>query len=170
MLFQYKSCFLNKAPPHGLDSMHDAFPQGCPAGIDPLVVVRAMAQKGITLYCVGCEPDILSHKDFFAAVSFTTGGQYVPLKHAKLLSKVIVGGALEEISLEKLMQDVQLEVEEQREKGVTDEAFLTNYVEHKLKSRGTTTYQMRLNNAELEKASDSAKNYSSMSSMKVMKS
>lgn len=95
-----------------------------------------MAQKSITLYCVGCEPAILDYKDFFAAIAYLTGGQYVPLRNAKLLSKVIVGGAIEEISLEKLMEEVQLEVDDQRSRGVTDEAVLNSYVEEKLKSRG----------------------------------
>ena len=60
----------------------------------------------------------------------------MPLRNAKLLSKVIVGGAIEEISLEKLMEDVQLEVDAQREQGVTDERLLAECVELKLKSRG----------------------------------
>ena len=63
----------------------------------------------------------------------------MPLRNAKLLSKVIVGGAIEEISLEKLMADVQMEVDAQREQGVTDERILAECVELKLKSTGELT-------------------------------
>jgi len=96
------------APPHGLGARGDSFPSGCPLGIDPLQVVKEMARKGITLYSVGCEPAITPYRDFFSAIAFATGGQYVPLRNAKLLSTVIVGGALEEMSLEKLMKQVQV--------------------------------------------------------------
>ena len=47
-----------------------------------------MAQKAITLYSVGCEPAILKYKEFFSALAYKTGGQYVPLRNAKLLAKV----------------------------------------------------------------------------------
>ena len=85
-------------------------PNGCPNGIDPIKVVDQLAKKGVTLYTVGCEPSLQPYKDFFAALAFKTGGQYVPLRNAQLLAKVIVGGAVEEISLERLMADVEAEV------------------------------------------------------------
>jgi hypothetical protein len=125
------------APPHGIvDSGMDSFPEGCPAGIDPIDVVKKMAEKGITLYTVGCEPSILPDKEFFVAIAYTTGGQYLPLRNAKLLSKVIVGGAVEEISLEKLMAEVQIEVDAKKDEGITDEKLLAEHVEAKLKSSG----------------------------------
>ena len=95
-----------------------------------------MAEKGITLYSVGCEPSINPHKEFFTAIAFTTGGQYVPLRNANLLAKVIVGGAVEEISLEKLMQDVQEEVRQQQENGVFDEREMASAIESKFRSKG----------------------------------
>lgn len=39
------------------------------------------------------------------ALAYITGGQYVPMVNAQLLSKVIIGGVREEISLDRLMQD-----------------------------------------------------------------
>jgi hypothetical protein len=62
---------------------------------------------------VGVEPSINPYKEFFVAIAYKTGGQYVPLRNAKLLSKVIIGGAQEEISLEKLMENVENEVRQQ---------------------------------------------------------
>ena len=54
-----KICILiSDAPPHGLSPSGDGFPSGCPAGFDPLAIVRKMAEKNITLYTVGVEPPI----------------------------------------------------------------------------------------------------------------
>jgi hypothetical protein len=54
-----KICVLiSDAPPHGLDPNGDGFPNGCPAGLDPIKIVREMAEKHITLYTVGVEPPI----------------------------------------------------------------------------------------------------------------
>lgn len=46
------------APPHGLDPSRDGFPNGCPNGLDPVQIVRQMAEERITLYSVGVEPPI----------------------------------------------------------------------------------------------------------------
>lgn len=85
---------------------------------------------------IGCEPSILPYKDFFAGMAFKTGGQYVPLRNARLLAKVIVGGAVEEISLERLMKDVEKEVCELKGQGVIDENELAQAVQSKLSSKG----------------------------------
>ena len=55
-----KICILiSDAPPHGLDpNCGDGFPDGDPTGVDPIKIVREMAEKQITLYCVGVEPSI----------------------------------------------------------------------------------------------------------------
>ena len=47
-----------------------------------------MAEKGITLYFVGCEPSVLKYKDFYSGLALKTGGQYVPLQNPQALSKV----------------------------------------------------------------------------------
>jgi hypothetical protein len=82
---------LLKAPPHGIGSFGDTWPNGCPKGIDPLKTVDKLAKKGVTLYSVGCEPALLPYKQFFTAIAYKTGGQYVPLKNANLLAKVSTG-------------------------------------------------------------------------------
>jgi hypothetical protein len=128
-------------------------------------IVSKIAEKGITLYCVGCEPALLPYKEFFSALAFKTGGQYVPLRNANFLAKVIVGGAVEEISLEKLMEDVKLEVEEKRNQGIVDDAELALHVQTKLKEKGTKTNQILLNDSNLEKASETAIKYSKISNM-----
>ena len=64
---------ISDAPPHGLGCGGDAFPNGCPAGIDPMTVAHQLAEKGITIYMVGCEPSISPYKEFFMAVAYITG-------------------------------------------------------------------------------------------------
>jgi hypothetical protein len=124
-----KICVLiSDAPPHGLDPNGDGFPNGCPAGLDPIKIVREMAEKHITLYAVGVEPPIgrfsrlknfkidsyfsflVPYRDFFMSLAYITGGQYVPMVNSKLLAKVIIGGVREEISLDRLMQDAQADI------------------------------------------------------------
>lgn len=134
-----------------------------------MTIIDKIAAKGITLYAVGCEPSLLPYKEFFAALAFKTGGQYVPLRNAALLAKVIVGGAVEEISLEKLMEEVKLEVQEKQKDGITDEKLLAEAVQSKLKARGVMTNQMLLNDQYIEKASDDAIKYSKITSMAELK-
>jgi len=107
-----KICVLiSDAPPHGLDPNGDGFPNGCPDGLDPIKIVREMAEKHITLYAVGVEPPIVPYRDFFMSLAYITGGQYVPMVNAKLLAKVIIGGVREEISLDRLMQEAQADID-----------------------------------------------------------
>ena len=49
---------------------------------------------------------------------------------------MIVGGALEEINLEKLMEDARSEFEMQQQQGITDHAALTKAVHTNLAYRG----------------------------------
>jgi hypothetical protein len=128
-------------------------------------IVAKLAEKGVTLYCVGCEPSLSPYKEFFSAMAFRTGGQYVPLRNASLLAKVIVGGAVEEISLEKLMADVKLEVDEKQRSGVTDEKELAEAVQGRLREKGVMTNQIFMNDSNLEKATDEAIKYSKMTTM-----
>jgi len=51
-------------------------------------VTAKIAEKGISLYVVGCEPSILKYRDFFMGLAHLTGGKYIPLENANLLSKV----------------------------------------------------------------------------------
>lgn len=147
---------ISDAPPHGINSGGDGFPNGCPAGIDPMEVTNRMAEKGITLYMVGCEPSITPYKDFFMAIAFITGGQYVPLTKAQLLTQVIVGGAQEEMSLEQFMDEVNEEAQADLAAGRDiDEEELTRRVHCKMMSKGIKTKQLHRNKAELSSAAES---------------
>ncbi|XP_048735269.1 uncharacterized protein LOC125650791 [Ostrea edulis] len=162
-----KICVLiSDAPPHGLDPNGDTFPNGCPAGLDPMVTVRELAEKGITLYSVGCEPAINKYRDFFMALVYITGGQYVPLAGSKMLTQVIIGGAQEEISLEKWMAEVDEEIKREMDAGreINDEE-MSHMVHKKLKSKGAVAQHLRQNNVGLDIASDDIKKYSEITNM-----
>lgn len=93
------------APPHGLCG-GDSFPNGCPLRNDPVEIAYNMATSGITLYCAGCEPSIQAYQPFYAALCLITGGRYVPLAKADNLVDLIIGGAREEVQMEKMMAQI----------------------------------------------------------------
>ena len=49
-----------------------------------------LARKGVTLYVVGCEPNVIHYRDWYMGIARKTGGQYVPLKAATLLPQVSI--------------------------------------------------------------------------------
>lgn len=79
-------------------------------------------------------------------LAYLTGGQYVPMINAKLLAQVIIGSVREEISLERLMQDAQADIEVEikraESEGVEDEREIATRVNHLLSSRKTRVRQM----------------------------
>ncbi|XP_070569055.1 uncharacterized protein [Ptychodera flava] len=164
--------FIADAPPHGLGTRGDGFPEGCPDGVDPMHVAAELAQKGITMYMVGCQPSITPYKDFFMAIAHMTGGQYVPLSNATLLAKVIIGGAQEEISLQRLMEEVNQEVIHFHRLcggGYVDEESMTKAVSEKLKKKGARAKQLKMNSSELRGPSKSAVKLSSKRNMAEVK-
>jgi hypothetical protein len=158
-----------KAPPHGLVDVGDSMPNGCGCGIDPINIVYQMARKGIILYSVGCEPAILSYKDFFVSIAYTTGGQYVPLTDANSLARIIIGGAQEEISLEKLIGNVEYEIEELLKYGANDKNDITEIIHRKLVSEGAFIKTLKHNNASMEAPSVNAVKYSAIESLSDLK-
>ena len=163
-----KICVLiSDAPPHGIGgTVYDRFPNGSPSGIDPMEAVQEMAENGITLYSVGCEPAIMPYREFFRAIAYVTGGQYVPLTAANLLTQVIIGGAQEEMSLERFMLEVHEEVKKEMKKsGEINRTEMTKRVHEQLQSRGARTKQLQLNKREISGASSATKTLSECKSM-----
>ncbi|MES1914305.1 MAG: hypothetical protein MHM6MM_006395, partial [Cercozoa sp. M6MM] len=87
--------FIADAPPHGLGENGDGFAQGPPDGSDAVRASAEVAEAGIVVYSVGCEPSLSRSyqyaADFFASLADRTGGQFLPLASAKLLADVVVG-------------------------------------------------------------------------------
>ena len=141
---------ISDAPPHGLGDNSDGFPNGCPAGIDPMEVTHWIAEKGVTIYMVGCEPAISPWREFFMAVAYITGGQYVPLTKAQLLTKVIIGGAQEEMSLDQFMSEVDAEVQAEVAAGrEIDEEEFAHRIHLKLQSKGAKTKHLQRNDVSI---------------------
>jgi len=138
------------APPHGLEKSGDGFPDGDPSGHDPVECVAALAEKGATLYTIGCEPAATPYRDFFMALAFKTGGQYIPLANCVNLASVIVGSAKEEISLERLLAQVHEEVmqEAAARGGPVDETELTRRIHEVMKGGGATARRVKMTNSD----------------------
>jgi len=105
------------APPHGIGVSGDGFPNGNPNGHDPVKIAQAMAELGIILYVVACEPSLSGYAgahDLMAGLAEITEGRYLPLTGAHLLPNVIIGGAKEEVSLQKLQTFVEDEMEQMK--------------------------------------------------------
>lgn len=158
---------ISDAPPHGLvPPMDHSFPNGSPTGHDPMKIVRDMAQMGITLYVIGCEPSISPFKDFFMALDYLTGGQYAPLSRPELLVDVITGGAREELSLQKFEKLVNEEIQKAiAAGGQIDKQQISQNVYNQLVSTGATSTHLVMNNATLEGPTDSAKQIAKSTSM-----
>jgi hypothetical protein len=66
------------APPHGVGSHGDGFPDGCPCGETIESVTAAAEEARVTLYALGLTPYI---KDSFSRLSHLTGGEFFPAGH-----------------------------------------------------------------------------------------
>ncbi|KAH6874238.1 hypothetical protein BKA70DRAFT_261074 [Coprinopsis sp. MPI-PUGE-AT-0042] len=98
------------APPHGLGEPGDGFPNGSPDQNDPLDIARQMAEHGISLYVIACEPTLSHYKhavDFYRSLTEITSGRMVPLLNASRLGDYIVGSVLETLETEELLAQFQ---------------------------------------------------------------
>ncbi|CAG7846350.1 SubName: Full=Uncharacterized protein {ECO:0000313/EMBL:CCA69017.1} [Serendipita indica DSM 11827] len=103
------------APPHGIGEYGDGFDDGSPDGKDPLGIARTMASRGIVLFFVACEPALSGYafaNDFYHAITQITSGLMLPLTTANLLAPAIVGSALENMDIERLIREVGMAVAE----------------------------------------------------------
>ncbi|CAF0781928.1 unnamed protein product [Rotaria sp. Silwood1] len=138
------------APPHGLEAHSGNWPDGDPSGHDPVECAALLAERSVTLYTIGCEPTATPYRDFFMALAFKTGGQYIPLANCGNLASVIVGSAKEEISLEKLIAQVHEEVmrEAALRGGPVDETELTRRIHEVMQDGGAKARRLKLNNQD----------------------
>ncbi|CAF1069481.1 unnamed protein product [Rotaria sordida] len=99
-------------------------------------------------------------------LAYITGGQYVPMVNAQLLEQVIIGGVREEISLDRLMQgaqeDIDREMQRAEAEGVDDEekAKRLNQI---FASKNMHCHQMKNDTGTMSKTVTDV--YSKMSSM-----
>jgi len=95
------------APPHGLVTSGDGFPNGCPCGHDIIGIVKEMEQKEIIIYPVAAEPLGFTHlRNLMRAFAEITGGEFCALASANVLGDVIISGAQETIELQRITDEV----------------------------------------------------------------
>ncbi len=142
---------ISDAPPHGLGEINDGFPNGDPNGHDPIVITKELAAKGITIYTVGCEPEINNYKfarAFLISLANLTGGQAIGLSNASSLADVILGSTIEELGITKLLEKVEEETQKVKfnfascGRSFTDEMVI-NEVYSNLSNTGIKTPQMK---------------------------
>lgn len=106
------------------------------------------------------------------SIAYITGGQYVPMVNAKLLSQVIIGGVREEISLERLMQnaeeDIQNEMKRAEEEGVVDDKEIATRVNRMLIDKKVRVKKLENLSGETSEAARSS--YSKCLDMKELRS
>lgn len=94
---------------HSVSQSVSGFDEGSPDGHDPLQIARHMAQRGITLFFVACEPALSGYSfatDFYQAITGITSGLMLPLTTANLLSHAIIGSVLENLDMDRLIREV----------------------------------------------------------------
>ncbi|CAF1549598.1 unnamed protein product [Rotaria magnacalcarata] len=92
-----KICILiADAPPHGLHPIGDSFPLGSPAGHDPIMIVRKMAEEKITLHIIGVEPSIIPFRTYFQSLAQVTSGEYISLENANNFGQNIIATVLQQ--------------------------------------------------------------------------
>lgn len=139
------SVLITDAPPHGIFEYGDGFPNGSPDGNDPLQLARIMAQKGITLFVVACEPALSGYTnatDFYRALARITSAVMLPLTTASLLAHVIVGSALEQMDMERLITEVGQHVAERVHSGAETVDDVAKDLHDKLMLRNESTKQL----------------------------
>jgi hypothetical protein len=105
------------------------------------------------------------------SIAYITGGQYVPMVNAKLLAQVIIGGVREEISLERLMQDAQEDIDREMktaEAEGADEQEITARVNRLLVTKNLRVKQM--DNLAGATSSVARETYSKCADMRALRS
>lgn len=152
-----KVCVLiSDAPPHGLGERGDGFPNGCPDGHDPIAICKTMAAKGIVVYAVGVEPVLSTSyqyaRDFMMAVAKITEGKFLPLGQAKILSDVIVAGAVEGMEMEQLWNSLQEQVAKEAAadgESLTEDQLI-NKVSERLSTKHVSMQHVEVENPYME--------------------
>ncbi|KAF8805449.1 hypothetical protein BYT27DRAFT_7193228 [Phlegmacium glaucopus] len=100
---------ITDSPPHGVEKTGDGFTES-PDQNDPLDIARQMAEHGITLFVIACEPSLSGYDnavDFYTALTRLTNGNICPLMMANKLGDYIAGTAVETIETEKLIEEFE---------------------------------------------------------------
>jgi len=139
---------ITDSPPHGIGEDGDGFTES-PDQNDPLQVARQMAERGITLFVIACEPALSGYNnavDFYTALTQLTSGKIFPLMMADKLGDYIVGTAVETIETEKLINEFENIIVEDVYGGGTSIDKVTSGLEEKLHQKGSRINTMAVDN------------------------
>lgn len=102
--------WVGDAPPHGVESQGDEFPNGCPCGHHWFTQAESCREMGITIHAVGCLPALTQYyvgaEEVFRTVARTTRGLYLPLLNAATLIPLITGVAETELDKQRIEERI----------------------------------------------------------------
>jgi len=139
---------ITDSPPHGLGEAGDGFTES-PDQNDPLEIARQMAERGITLFVIACEPSLSKYRhavDFYTALTQLTSGKIFSLMMADKLGDYIVGSAIETIETEKLIQEFEHVIVNDVYGDETPIEKVTNDLQEKLRQKGMKINTLAVDN------------------------
>ncbi|KIM43730.1 hypothetical protein M413DRAFT_387591 [Hebeloma cylindrosporum] len=161
---------ITDSPPHGIGEPGDAFIES-PDQNDPLEVVRQMAQRGITVFVIGCEPALsryVNAVDFYSALTQLTSGKMFPLLMADRLGDYIVGTVVETIETEKLIGEFGRFILDDVYTNATPTADIAQKLQASMKEKGVKINTIEVENVYNETAA-SKRNVASWSAAENLK-
>ncbi|KAF8877944.1 hypothetical protein CPB84DRAFT_354003 [Gymnopilus junonius] len=149
---------ITDAPPHGIGENGDGFTES-PDQNDPLDIARQMAERGITLFVIACEPTLSRYRnavDFYNALVQIASGRMFPLLMADKLGDYIVGTALETIETEKLIGEFEQVIVSEVYDNNNSIDVVTENLQKKMQERGAKVNTMNIENVYNETATSKA--------------
>jgi len=139
---------ITDSPPHGIGESGDGFTES-PDQNDPLDIARQMAERGITLFVIACEPGLSRYQnavDFYTALVEITSGRMFPLLMADKLGDYIIGTAVETIETEKLIGEFEQVIVNDVYGKDTSIEEVTENLQERLRERGAKINTMNIEN------------------------
>jgi len=139
---------ITDAPPHGIGESGDGFTES-PDQNDPLDIARQMAERGIRLFVIACEPTLSQYKnavDFYTALTQLTNGKIFSLLMADKLGDYIVGTAVEAIETEQLIKEFEHIIVDDVYGAETPISKVTNDLQARLQQKGLQINTMAVDN------------------------
>lgn len=106
--------WFSDAPPHGLGSASDVFPNGEPNGHDATALIAEFARRNIRVNVAACGSMTWTHdvgNAFFRKFAADTAGTFVNMSGAAQLAGVITASTAESVQLNRAASEVRVKLE-----------------------------------------------------------
>ncbi len=106
--------WFSDAPPHGLGSLSDVFPNGEPNGHDATALIAEFARRNIRVNVAACGAMTWTHdvgNAFFRKFAADTAGTFVNMSGAAQLAGVITASTVESVQLNRAASEVRVKLE-----------------------------------------------------------